>query len=71
MTPEELHWWADVSAILTFIIALVGGTIGVGGFLRARYLFCRKSRALESFLRKEKSTGKGQHSINRIIKDVG
>jgi hypothetical protein len=43
----------------------------VYGYIRARLIFCGKSKALENFLRKEKGTGKGQHSINRIIKDVG
>ena len=73
MTPEELHCLADWSSILTFAVALIGGTIGVYGYIRSQVIFHRKSKRLENFLREEKGLGvdKGQRSINRIIKSVG
>ena len=43
------------------------------GYLKSRFLFHRKSKTLENFLREVKRRGidKGQRSINRIIRDVG
>ncbi len=66
MSSQDLHYWADLTAILTFVV-------GVYGYLKYRYGLHEKFKKLEEYLRSEKLKGenKGQRSPLRIVSDVG
>jgi len=69
----DLHNWADLASVLTFVITLIGAGVGVYGYVKYRRDIRQKANRLEEFLREEKIKGEdqGQRSIIRIIKDVG
>ena len=69
----DLQWWANVTSILTFIIALVSAGIGIGEYLRYRRERTEKQERLESYLKAErdKKTDKGQRSLLNIVSKIG
>ncbi len=69
MICVSLQQVANISSIVTAIGALVGSV----AYLRSRWKFHQKSDAFEQFLLSEKlkQRGKGQHSIPRIISEIG
>ena len=73
MSPECIHRLADWSAILTFVVTLIGAAVGVFGYGKYLWGLHTKSKRLEEYLKKEKAkqTDKGQRSIIQIMKEVG
>jgi hypothetical protein len=69
----DLHNWADLASVLTFVITFIGAGVGVYGYVKYRCEIRQKANRLEEFLRAEKMKGvdEGQRSVIRIIKDVG
>ena len=65
----QLQQVANISSIVTGI----GAVLGAVAYIRHRYAFHRKSKALEKYLLKEKLDKKdnGQRTLIRIISTVG
>jgi hypothetical protein len=70
---SNLHYWADIASIFTFVITLTGAVVGIGGYLRFLHHRHDQSKRLEAFLHTEmlKGDDNGFRSVMRIIKDVG
>jgi len=72
----DLHWWADLTAIATFVVTLVTALVGIYGYIHYRLGFHEKSRRLEHYLKKEKEEDakkghKGQRTALHITEHVG
>jgi len=73
---ESMKWWVDLTSILTFVITVIGASVGVFGYIRYRCEFRRKSKTLEEYLRRKQEEDKplkklGQRTVLQIVRDVG
>ncbi len=66
MSICDLHTWADIATVSTFLF-------GVGAYIWYQCTFYRKSKRLEDYLRAEKATGKdqGQRTALQITRQIG
>jgi len=66
MSICDLHAWADLATVLTFLV-------GAFAYIRYQYIFHRKSKRLEDYLCAEKASGRdqGQRTALQITRQIG
>ena len=71
----NLDSWANVAAICSFFVTVLGAAVGIFGYLRFLCSWKRKERALVDYLREKKPKGeaeyRGQQTIEHLIRYVG
>ena len=76
MSPKvDLTHWANLAAILGFLVTLIGACVGIHGYYRYRRNWRTKTNALVAYLKNKKiqaSPGKkAQQTTTHLIRYVG
>jgi hypothetical protein len=68
----NLHDWADLASIATFILAAFGSALGLWGYLHFLWELRQKRLKLENFLKGELGgDDHGRRSVLRIVSAIG